>query len=116
MVEQIQSSLDTTFHALAHETRRALLERLGEGPATISELAEPFTVTFFAISKHLRVLEEAALVERRIVGREHRFELRPAPAEEAADWLRRQTEFWNRSLDRLERMLASRREADKEKE
>jgi len=101
--------LSDTLHALSHETRRALLDRLGEGEATISELAAPFPVSFFAVSKHLRVLERAGLVERTVRGREHRFALRPEPVEAAARWMTEQTRHWNERLDALERYLRARR-------
>ncbi len=109
MVDRSSTLLDGTFHALANETRRALVSRLQSGPASISELAAPFDMSFYGVSKHLKVLEEAGLVERRVEGREHRFELRPAPLRHAQGWLLKQAEFWDRSLDRLDGLLATRR-------
>jgi DNA-binding transcriptional ArsR family regulator len=111
MVECRPAELDATFHALSNATRRALLARLGESPATISTLSAPFEMTFYAVSKHLKVLEEAGLVEREVVGREHRFALRTERVGAAAEWLAEQTRFWNRRLDALEQMLRRRRAA-----
>jgi DNA-binding transcriptional ArsR family regulator len=105
----VEYSLGDTLHALSHETRRALLARLGEGEATISELAAPMPMTFFAVSKHLRVLERAGLVERTVRGREHWFALRPEPVDAAAAWMTEQSRRWNERLDSLERYLRARR-------
>jgi DNA-binding transcriptional ArsR family regulator len=97
--------LSTTFAALADPTRRAMLERLAEGEATVNELAEPFPITLQAVSKHLKVLERAGLVAR-----DRRAQLRPSRLQgdalkEAADWLTRYRVFWDGSFDRLEQHL-----------
>jgi DNA-binding transcriptional ArsR family regulator len=97
--------LSTTFAALADPTRRAMLERLAEGEATVNELAEPFPITLQAVSKHLKVLERAGLVARH-----RRAQLRPSRLQgdalkEAADWLSRYRAFWEGSFDRLEQHL-----------
>lgn len=105
MVEYDETQLDATFAALANPTRRSLLERLAQGEATVSELAEPFTISFAGVSKHLRVLEEAGLVQRRVVGREHHLSLEGAPIADAAAWLLRYRRFWQESLDALEAYL-----------
>ncbi len=102
MVERKSVGLDDTFAALAHPTRRDLLRRLVEGEATVTELAEPYPVSLAAISKHLRVLEEAGLLERRVVGRRHLLSLRAPPMRAAAEWLDQYRRFWDRSLDALE--------------
>jgi DNA-binding transcriptional ArsR family regulator len=101
------TSLDRTFAALADPTRRAILRRLAAGDATLSELAEPFPVSIQAVSKHLKVLEEAGLVSR---GR--RARLRPAHLEgaslkEAAEWIGRYRPFWERRFERIDRRLAA---------
>lgn len=102
MVEQKNRTLDDTFTALAHPTRRDLLRRLGAGEATVSELAEPYPVSLAAVSKHLHVLEEAGLVQRRVEGRRHLLSLRARPMRAAAAWLVQYRRFWDRSLDALE--------------
>jgi len=101
--------LDRTFHALADATRRAMLRRLAAGEQTIGELAAPFTMSFAAASKHVRVLESARLVRRRVEGRSHFCYLEAAPLAAADDWLRFYERFWNQQLDALEAVL---READ----
>lgn len=97
--------LDSTFAALADPTRRAILARLADGEATVTELAKPFKVSLPAISKHLKVLERAELIER---GREAQWRpcrLAPAPLEDAAGWLDDYREFWEASFDRLDQHL-----------
>ena len=99
--------LSRTFAALADPTRREILARLAEGEATVNELAEPFPVTVQAISKHLKVLEQAGLITR---GRA--AQLRPsrfdgAPLREVDDWLTTYRRFWDASFDRLDARLGS---------
>lgn len=97
--------LSRTFAALADPTRRAILERLAEGPATVSELAEPFKISMPAISKHLKVLEHAGLIER---GREAQWrpaQLRAEPLRDVSEWLERYRENWEENFDRLEEYL-----------
>ena len=97
--------LSATFAALADPTRRAILARLTEGPATVKELSEPFDISGPAISKHLRVLEKAGLITR---GREAQWRpcrLEPAPLKEVADWAERYRAIWEQRLDRLETYL-----------
>jgi len=97
--------LDTTFAALADPTRRAILARLASGEASVTELAEPFTMSLPAISKHLKVLERAGLIAR---GREAQWRpcrLEAGPLKQAADWLEHYRRFWDQSLDRLEDYL-----------
>ena len=97
--------LNTTFAALADPTRRAILARLASGEASVTELAEPFTMSLPAISKHLKVLERAGLIAR---GREAQWRpcrLEAGPLKQAADWLEHYRRFWDQSLDRLEDYL-----------
>lgn len=97
--------LSHTLAALADPTRRAILARLAEGEATVTELAEPFAISFPAISKHLKVLERAGLVEQ---GREAQFRprrLRPEPLREVAGWLDAYRRHWEESFDRLDSYL-----------
>lgn len=93
--------LSTTFAALADPTRRAILARLAAGEMSVTELAKPFDMSLPAISKHLKVLEKAGLIER---GREAQWRpcrLQAAPLKSASDWIEQYREFWEGSLDRL---------------
>jgi len=97
--------LDLTFAALADPTRRAILARLAEGEATVNELAAPFAVSLPAISRHLKVLERAGLIER---GREAQWRpsrLQPEPLNEAAAWLQERRRTWETRMDRLDSHL-----------
>jgi DNA-binding transcriptional ArsR family regulator len=94
-------ALSTTFAALADPTRRAILARLASGEASVTELAQPFDMSLPAVSKHLKVLENAGLITR---GREAQWRpcaLEAAPMREANEWLERYAKFWSDSLDRL---------------
>jgi DNA-binding transcriptional ArsR family regulator len=96
-----ESGLNATFAALADPTRRAILARLSRGEASVGELAEPFAMSLPAISKHLKVLERARLVER---GREAQWRpcrLRAAPLREVADWVEHYRRFWEQGFERL---------------
>ena len=104
MVEQ-SARLDAVFHALADPTRRAMLGHLAEGELTIGELATPFRMSFAGASKHVRVLEGAGLVKRRVRGRTHLCRLDAARLAEANTWLRRYEHFWSARLDALEALL-----------
>jgi DNA-binding transcriptional ArsR family regulator len=104
--------LNLTFAALADPTRRAMLARLALGPATVTELAEPFKISMPAISKHLKVLERAGLIER---GREAQWrpaQLQAAPLKDVSEWLERYRENWEENFDRLDEYL---RKIQKEK-
>jgi DNA-binding transcriptional ArsR family regulator len=105
--------LDLTYAALSHPVRRDLLHRLRAGPATVTRLAEPFDLSLAAVSKHLRVLEEASLVRRRVTGREHHLSLEPVPLGEASIWLETYRDFWEQRMDALEQMLRKRRSDDR---
>ena len=107
MVKYYHEPLDATFMALADPTRRAILQRLIAGSATVSELAEPFDITLAATSKHLRFLEKANLITRTRRGREHHVSLNPGPLQEAQDWINHYRQFWNGQLDALADYLKS---------
>ena len=102
--------LDSTFAALSHEARRAILARLARGEARLSDLAEPFDMTQTAVSKHVRVLRDAGLltVERR--GRTRYCRLNAEPMKNAADWLTDYQTFWSHQFDSLARHLAEDRD------
>jgi DNA-binding transcriptional ArsR family regulator len=97
----IDQRLDRVFHALADRTRRSLLRRLARGPAMVTELARPLPMSLPAVSKHLRVLEQARLVSRSVNGRVHRCSLDTAALNEVEGWLRERRIFWERSLESL---------------
>jgi DNA-binding transcriptional ArsR family regulator len=97
--------LSTIFAALADPTRRAILAQLAEREATVNELAEPFPISMQAISKHLRVLERAGLIERSRMAQLRPSRLRAAPLKDAVDWLQTYRRFWTRSFDRVDQRL-----------
>lgn len=107
--------LSLTFGALADPTRRAILARLARGPAAVTELAAPFDMSLPAVSKHLKVLERAGLIER---GREAQWrpcELKARPLKDAADWVERYRTFWEERLDRLDEYLRELQQKKKER-
>ncbi len=95
-------ALSLTFAALADPTRRSMLERLGRGEASVTELAEPFALSLQAVSKHLKVLERAGLVRRSKEARWRPAALDPQPLEQASAWLGDYRAFWEGTLDRLD--------------
>lgn len=105
MVNYQERNLDLAFGALAHPIRRGILARLSTGEATVAELAKPFKVSAPAISKHMRILEDAGLLSRKKEGRQHRCKLEAERMEAAEKWIERQRAFWNDRLDALERYL-----------
>ena len=98
---EMTDQLSQTFAALADPTRRALLARLADGEATVNDLAEPFPMTLQAISKHLKVLENAGLITRGRNAQWRPCQLRAAPLADANDWLEHYRKFWETSFDRL---------------
>lgn len=108
MVNNSGRALDLAFGALAHPIRRGILARLASGEATVSELARPFRVSAPAITKHMRILEEAGLLSRRKQGRQHRCRLEERRLKEAQRWLERRRALWNERLDNLELYLKER--------
>ena len=102
-------SLDRTFSALSDRKRRDILERLAAGPATVSELAEPFGMSLPGVMKHVRILEEAELVTTEKRGRTRECRLGPAQLEDATRWIGMYRRRWERRLDRLERYVERKR-------
>jgi DNA-binding transcriptional ArsR family regulator len=100
--------LDQSFLALSHPIRRGIVERLTGGPATVGEATRHFGVSKPAISKHLRVLEDAGVVRREVEGRTHRLSLRAEPLADATEWMERQRELWERKFETVERFLDER--------
>lgn len=97
--------LDDTLIALADDTRRSILKRLATGEARVTEVAAPFGISLNSVSKHIRLLERAGLVSRRISGRDHFLALEPGPFDELTKWMRETREFWTSRLDHLEAAL-----------
>ena len=97
--------LDDTLIALADETRRKILRGLAAGEARVTEVAAPFDISLNSVSKHIRLLERAGLVRRRVAGRDHYLSLDPKPFDELTQWMQRTREFWDSRLDRLEAAL-----------
>ena len=106
--------LTQTFNALADPTRRAILRRLASGDATVSELARPFDISGPSISRHLRVLEEAELIDRRIEARWRVCSLRRDRFDAARHWIDDVRRFWEEGFDKLEALLRARDEAVRE--
>jgi DNA-binding transcriptional ArsR family regulator len=97
--------LDATFSALADPTRRAILARLARGDAVVGDLARPFAISLPAVSRHLRVLERARLIERRVDAQWRVCRLRPQPLRTAASWIEEYRRFWEQGLDDLAALL-----------
>jgi DNA-binding transcriptional ArsR family regulator len=97
--------LDNTLMALADPTRRAILQRLTQGPARVTDLARPFKMSLNSVSKHIRILERAQLVKRQVAGREHVLSFDAAPLREAEAWIQAHLVFWNAQLDDLDARL-----------
>ena len=97
--------LDLVFHALAHPARRAIVRQLSIGERNLSELAAPLKMTFPAATKHVRVLEGAKLVRRRVVGREHLCRLQAAPLQEAMLWTEQFRQNWEARFEAVDSLL-----------
>jgi DNA-binding transcriptional ArsR family regulator len=107
MVNLQSAELDVLFYALSDPTRRTMLKMLNDGTQTISSLAEPFKMSFAAVSKHVKILERANLLNRKKIGRVHECTMNPAALKTAEDCLQLYTEFWNHRLDLLAENLES---------
>ena len=99
--------LSSTFAALADPTRRAILARLARGETTVGELADPFEISLPAVSRHLKVLERAGLLERSVDAQWRVCKLKAAPLGDAAEWMEAYRRFWEQGLDRLAELLES---------
>jgi len=107
---QLSTQLSRVFHALSDPTRRAVLERLGAGPAAVSQLAQPFGMALPSFSQHLDVLENCGLVRSRKSGRVRTYRLAPQPLKAAERWMARQREVWECRLDQLDYVLQTLKE------
>ena len=105
MVKCSPRLLNRTFAALADPTRRRILEHLAHGDHCVTDLARPYAMSLPAVSKHLRVLENAGLIRRRRKGRVHRLKLEAKPMKEAQQWIEEYRKFWEESFDRLDEYL-----------
>ena len=105
MIPPAHARLDRTLLALADPTRRAILQRLVQGEARVTEIAHPFAISLNSVSKHIRMLERARLVRRRRHGREHFLSLNSQPLDDAAAWIERQRTLWTARLEALDAML-----------
>ena len=97
--------LDDTLIALADETRRGILKRFASGDARVTEVAAPFDISLNSVSKHIRILERAGLVSRRVEGRDHYLSLERKPFDELTAWMLKTRDFWSDRLDDLEAAL-----------
>jgi DNA-binding transcriptional ArsR family regulator len=109
MGEYIPARLDGVFNALGDPTRRAILARLTNHHARVTEIAADFPISLNSVSKHIRMLERAGLIHRSIQGREHLLSLNAAPLAEAQAWIDRYRSFWEGSLARLDTYVTSRK-------
>jgi DNA-binding transcriptional ArsR family regulator len=107
-------AVDLTMNALAHPTRRAILERVMRRETCVSELAKPFAISLNAVSKHIRILERGRLVRRRRVWREHLVSFNPEPLKEVSAWIEKTRAFWSARLDALEELLTAENNAAQE--
>lgn len=105
MVNLSDRQTNRIFHALADSTRRAMLERIGQADVTVAELKEPFSISAPAISKHLKVLEEAGLITRKIDGKQRRFEMNTKPLKDAQLIIAQLTSYWMNRLSNLDEFL-----------
>jgi DNA-binding transcriptional ArsR family regulator len=110
----LDDSLSTTFAALADPTRRAILERLADGDASVGELAEPFRMTMPAISKHLSVLERAGLITKSRDGQRRNCRITATPLKNATSWLNEYRRHWEANLESLDAYLTRIQEQEKQ--
>jgi len=105
--------LTDVMTAISHPTRRAIIGHLANGPATFLEVAKPFDTALNAVSKHLKLLERAGLIERRKQGREVYISLHAAPLKEAAIWIHEYERFWNERLDQFQNYFKNKKKKEK---
>lgn len=112
MVEHSESQIGVVFQALSHDVRRQMLASLSKGELTVSNLAMPHAMSLAAASKHVKLLEDAGLIRRRIVGREHLCQLDAQPLAKVTEWLRFYESFWNEGLDALAEVVETNNQKD----
>jgi DNA-binding transcriptional ArsR family regulator len=106
-------NLSTVLGAISHPSRRAILHRLADGPARVTEIAAPFDMSLNAVSKHLKVLESAGLIERDVQGRNHVIRFRGEPLRMVSHWVHEYERFWTERLDNLEQFFKNKKEEKK---
>jgi DNA-binding transcriptional ArsR family regulator len=111
----VEHNLDHIYGAIADPTRRAILAMLANGEVNVGQVVDEFSISFNGISKHVKVLERAGLIERTVTGREHRLRLNPRPLRDAAQWLDHYREFWEMRLDALEAFLTGQQQTKRKK-
>lgn len=116
MVSDRSARLDLVFHALAHPARRAIIRQLSSGERNLSELAAPLRMTFPAATKHVRVLEKASLVRRRVEGRQHLCRLRATPLKEATLWTEQFRSHWEARFEALDALLTEMKSEDESRQ
>ena len=114
MVHYRERNIDRVAAAVSDPTRRRIIERLARGPARISDVAKPFSMSLTGFCKHVRVLERAGLVRRTRQGRENTLELSPAPLRDLAEWIFNYEKFWNERLDRVHDFFSTQNEKQKD--
>ena len=107
--------LSDVLTAISHPTRRSIIDRLAKGPAGFLEIAKPYDLALNAVTKHLKLLERAGLVERRKHGREVIISLRGEPLEEVAEWVHHYERFWNKQLDEFQQHFKNKKKKEKKK-
>jgi DNA-binding transcriptional ArsR family regulator len=108
--------LTDVLTAISHPTRRAIVEQLAAGPARFTDIAKPFDTALNAVTKHLKLLERAGLIERKKQGREVFISLRGEPLGQVADWLHEYERFWNEQLDQFEQFFRDKKVTTTKKE
>ncbi len=106
-------NLNSVLVAISHPTRRAIMGRLAGGPARISDIATPFSMSLTGFCKHVRILERAGLIRRTHHGRENTLELTPAPLRDVVQWTLKYQQFWDDRMDRLENFFMAKQEKAK---
>ena len=109
------TQLTDVLAAISHPTRRAIIDRLAKGPAGFLEIAKPFDTALNSVTKHLKLLERAGLIERRKQGREVVISLRGKPLREVAGWVHHYERFWNERLDQFEQYFKTKRQEEEKK-
>ena len=112
--QRVPVKLDQTLIALADPTRRKILDRLSQGEARVTDVASKFPISLNSVSKHIRMLERAQLVERRIVGRDHILRISPEPLNAVQDWIERKQAFWAMQLKALDELLTKEQQNNRE--
>ena len=114
--QEVPAALDHTLIALADPTRRKILDRLSQGEARVTDVASKFPISLNSVSKHIRMLERAQLIERRIVGRDHILRISPEPLNAVQDWIEGKQAFWAMQLNALDELLTNQQKNNKQGE